>query len=88
MALRACLVALGALLGLGVPTWCPYCTRAMRIMDRMGINYSVYNLETARGAQRDVARQIVSRGMTVPQIFIDGHHIGGCDDLEAMIKGY
>jgi len=67
---------------------CPYCTRAMRIMDRMGINYSVYNLETARGAQRDVARQIVSRGMTVPQIFIDGHHIGGCDDLEAMIKGY
>jgi len=60
---------------------CPYCARAKRTLDRLGLAYEVVDI-TFRGSLR---QQMIERSQraTVPQIFIDGFHIGGSDDLEA-----
>lgn len=66
-------------------TWCPYCVRAKSLLERKGQSVEEINIEAVDGA-RDV---MVERSgcMTVPQIFIDGNHIGGCDDLYALEQG-
>lgn len=63
-------------------TTCPYCIRAGELLRRKGVEPVVYLLD-AGGPRRD---EMIARSgrMTVPQIFIDGRHIGGCDDLFAL----
>lgn len=60
--------------------WCPYCVRAVSLLERKGVEYTEINAphgtaERAQAIQRSGGRR------TVPQIFIDGRHIGGSDDL-------
>lgn len=62
---------------------CPYCVRAEQLLRRKGVQ----EIEKIRidldPARRD--EMIAITGLrTVPQIFIDGRHIGGCDDLYAL----
>lgn len=61
---------------------CPYCIRASALLTRKGIKPVEYNLD-AGGPKREEMIERSGR-MTVPQIFIDGRHIGGCDDLQAL----
>ena len=63
--------------------WCPYCARARNLLDRKGV---VYTEIEARGGspQRQEAMQRSGGRTSVPQIFIDGAHIGGSDDLQAL----
>lgn len=64
-------------------TTCPYCTRARALLDSKGVDYTGYDItgdETARSKM--VERTGGPR--TVPQIFINDRHIGGCDDLHAL----
>jgi glutaredoxin 3 len=60
---------------------CPYCARAKRTLAELGLNPEVKDI-TFKPSLR---RQMIERTgrHTVPQIFIDGRHIGGSDDLEA-----
>ena len=63
--------------------FCGYCYRAKQLLKRKGVGFTEYDA-LADAARRDemIAR---SGGRTsVPQIFIDGQHIGGCDDLHAL----
>jgi glutaredoxin 3 len=62
--------------------WCPYCERAMGLLDHKGAEYR--EISAPHGtAERE--QSIERSGSTsVPQIFIDGRHIGGCDDLLAL----
>ena len=63
--------------------FCPYCTRAKALLDRKGVEYQEIDLTTDRaGFDAMVARTGGAR--TVPQIFIDGKHVGGSDDLAAL----
>ncbi len=67
-------------------TWftCPFCRRAKQLLDRKGVAYTEYEIagdEEARDAM--VARGTNGR-RSVPQIFINGQHIGGSDDLYAL----
>ena len=63
--------------------FCPYCTRAKALLDRKGVEYQEIDLTTDRaGFDAMVARAGGRR--TVPQVFIDGRHIGGSDDLAAL----
>ena len=63
--------------------FCPYCTRAKALLDRKGVEYQEIDLTTDRaGFDAMVARTGGAR--TVPQIFIDGQHVGGSDDLAAL----
>ncbi len=62
--------------------WCPYCARAMKLLDGKGAAYREID---APGGTPARAESLQRSGRTsVPQIFIDGRHIGGCDDLMAL----
>jgi glutaredoxin 3 len=62
---------------------CPFCIRAVRLLERKGAVFQ--EIDAPHGTperQQSIAR---SGGRTsVPQIFIDGRSIGGCDDLLAL----
>jgi len=63
--------------------FCPYCSRAKALLDGKGADYQEIDLTMDRaGFDAMVVRAGGSR--TVPQIFIDGKHIGGSDDLAAL----
>ena len=64
-------------------SFCPYCIRARHLLDRKGIEYDVY-LIGFDGPKREEMIQRARGRTTVPQIFIDDRHIGGCDDLMAL----
>lgn len=61
---------------------CPYCIRASQLLRAKGVEAVSYNLDSG-GPKRDEMIERSGR-MTVPQIFIDGQHVGGCDDLFAL----
>jgi glutaredoxin 3 len=63
--------------------WCGYCARAKRLLDEKGVDYR--EIDAPHGsAARAEARQRSGGGTTMPQIFIDGRHIGGSDELMAL----
>ena len=59
---------------------CPFCHRAKRTLDELDLAYEVIEVTFSRKRWREMKER--SNRTTVPQIFIDGHHIGGSDDLE------
>ena len=62
--------------------WCPYCTHAKRVLQGKGVAFR--EIDAPHGTpERAEAMRRSGRG-TMPQIFIDGRHIGGCDDLVAL----
>jgi glutaredoxin 3 len=62
---------------------CPYCVRAKALLDRKGVKYTEYNVRTD-DKRRDEMLARSNGKRTIPQIFIDDKHIGGCDDLYAL----
>lgn len=63
--------------------FCSYCSRAKRLLDAKGVAYEEYDI-TLGGPKRAEMLQRANGRTTVPQIFIDGRHIGGCDDLHEL----
>jgi glutaredoxin 3 len=60
---------------------CPYCDRAKRLLEKKGMTYTEIRVDLDE-AEREKMITLSGR-RTVPQIFIDDKHIGGCDDLHA-----
>jgi glutaredoxin 3 len=69
-----------------VKTTCGYCWRAKHLLETKGVEYSEIVVDFS-GPEREAMIQRASGRTTVPQIFIAGHHIGGCDDLFALERG-
>lgn len=67
-------------------TWshCPYCKKAKALLDEKGVTYTEYALDGDEVAREKMAQERSNGRKSVPQIFIDGKHIGGCDDLHAL----
>lgn len=65
--------------------FCPYCTRAKALLASKGVAPQEYDI-TMGGPQRAEMIQRANGRTTVPQVFIDGQHIGGSDDLAALEK--
>ena len=63
--------------------FCGYCSRAKRLLQSKGVEIEEIDI-TLGGARRAEMLQRAPGRMTVPQIFIDGRHVGGCDDLHAL----
>ncbi len=63
--------------------FCGYCFRAKRLLDSKGIDYEEREIGFG-GPDREEMIQRAKGRTTVPQIFIDGRHVGGCDDLYAL----
>ncbi|KAB8310226.1 glutaredoxin 3 [Rahnella sp. BCC 1045] len=61
---------------------CPYCHRAKALLNSKGASFD----EIAIDGDADTREKMIARSghSTVPQIFIDGQHVGGCDDLHAL----
>ena len=62
---------------------CPYCTRALYLLKAKQADVEQIDV-TLSSALRDTMRQRASGRTSVPQIFINGDHIGGCDDLMSL----
>ena len=63
--------------------FCPYCTRALRLLDAKGVEIEEFDISMGGPKRTEMLDRAGGRS-TVPQIFIDGHHIGGSDDLAAL----
>lgn len=59
---------------------CPYCYRAKDLLARKGVEAEEIAVDMGGAKKQEMISRAGGR-MTVPQIFIDGKHIGGCDDL-------
>ena len=62
---------------------CPYCIRAKNLLDRKKVAYTEYRVDTEPGLVDEAVQRSGGR-TTVPQIFIDEVHVGGCDELYAL----
>jgi glutaredoxin 3 len=62
---------------------CPYCIRAKVLLRWKGVNFIDYKID-GNGAARVKMADRANGRRTVPQIFINDQHIGGCDDLYAL----
>ncbi len=63
--------------------WCPYCVRAKSLLERKGVSYIEIEAPHGTPERAESIRRAGGRS-TVPQVFIDGRHIGGSDDLAAL----
>ncbi|HTV88796.1 MAG TPA: glutaredoxin 3 [Stellaceae bacterium] len=63
--------------------WCPYCARARALLDKKGVPYTNVDVEEEPDRRDEMVRRAKGR-TSVPQIFIDGEHVGGCDDIVAL----
>lgn len=63
--------------------FCPYCSRAKRLLTEKGAAFTEIDVSTDP-AKRAAMTERAGGGYTVPQIFINGTHVGGSDDLYAL----
>ncbi|TKI04014.1 glutaredoxin 3 [Martelella alba] len=61
---------------------CPYCHRAKALLTRKHVVFQEIPIDGDADKREEMIKR--SGRTTVPQIFIDGQHMGGCDDLHAL----
>ena len=66
-------------------TWsrCPFCTRAKGLLDSKGVEYTEYVIDGDEDARSKMSKR-ANGGRSVPQVFINDEHVGGCDDIHAL----
>ena len=62
--------------------WCGYCARAKALLEKKGAAYD--ETDVMEDAAKRAEMRERSKRTTVPQIFINGQHIGGSDELAAL----
>ncbi|MEA3018260.1 MAG: glutaredoxin 3 [Sphingomonadales bacterium] len=62
---------------------CPYCARAKQLLQSKGVDYEEIEISMDPGKREEMIQRADGR-TTVPQIFIDGRHVGGSDDLAEL----
>ncbi|MDE2230078.1 MAG: glutaredoxin 3 [Alphaproteobacteria bacterium] len=63
--------------------FCPYCARARSLLQKKGVSFTDIDVMTDDDKWNEMIERAGGR-RTVPQIFIDGKHIGGSDELTAL----
>ena len=66
-------------------TWstCPFCIRAKQLLRKKGVEFTEYGIDGDEAARAKMAER-ANGGRSLPQIFINDAHIGGCDDIHAL----
>jgi glutaredoxin 3 len=64
--------------------FCGYCARALGLLAKKGVAFEEFDDAGENPARKQEMVQRSGGRMTFPQIFIDGRHVGGCDDLMAL----
>lgn len=62
--------------------WCPYCMRAKALLSGKGVDFEEIKVDGKPQLRAEMASK--AGRTSVPQIWIDERHIGGCDDLYAL----
>ncbi len=65
--------------------YCPYCTKAKALLKQKNVSFTEIDITHDEALQKEVVEKSGGR-RTVPQIFIGGQSIGGCDDMYALNK--
>ena len=63
--------------------FCPYCYRAKQLLSDKGVAFREHDVDMDSSLRAKMRERAGGRN-TVPQIFTDGRHVGGCDDLYAL----
>jgi len=63
--------------------YCPYCIAAKRLLSQKDVKFTEIDVSADQKERSRMAARANGR-MTVPQIFIDSIHVGGCDELYAL----
>ena len=63
--------------------YCPYCSRAKALLSQKGVDFEEYDISMG-GPKRAEMLERAKGGSTVPQIFVNDRHLGGCDDIMAL----
>ncbi|MGB2926582.1 MAG: glutaredoxin 3 [Limnothrix sp.] len=64
-------------------TYCPFCIRAKRLLDSKGVQYEEYCIDGDNQAREKMTER-TDGASSLPQVFINDQHVGGCDDLHAL----
>eukprot|EP01088_Endostelium_zonatum_P013330 TRINITY_DN27823_c0_g1_i1.p1 TRINITY_DN27823_c0_g1~~TRINITY_DN27823_c0_g1_i1.p1 ORF type:complete len:130 (+),score=16.99 TRINITY_DN27823_c0_g1_i1:79-468(+) len=68
-------------------TYCPYCSRAKEIFSELGAKAHVVELDVVgNGSALQAELKKLTGRSTVPNVFIAGENIGGCDDTEGLLQ--
>lgn len=62
--------------------YCPYCIRAKKLLENKNVEYEEIRVDLDSVRHNEMIKR--SNRTSVPQIFIDDYHVGGCDDLFAL----
>ncbi|WP_337183982.1 glutaredoxin 3 [Shinella sp.] len=62
--------------------FCGYCSAAKKLLETKGVAYEEHDATYAPELRQEMIERAGRN--TFPQIFIDGRHVGGCDDLHAL----
>jgi len=62
---------------------CGYCYRAKKLLESKGVAFEDIDVMTQPGRRAEMVARSGGR-TSVPQIFVDGRHIGNCDDIYAL----
>jgi len=62
--------------------YCPYCVRAKMLLTNKGVEFTEHRVDVDDALRVEMEQR--SGRTSVPQIFIDDFHVGGCDDLFAL----
>ena len=63
--------------------FCPFCRWAKQILDKKGVPYTEINVMLRPGIRREMTER-AGGSRTVPQIFVDGAHLGDCEEMQAL----
>ena len=63
--------------------FCPFCARALSLFKKKGIEFKEIDAPSGSAARAEAAKRADGK-TSVPQIFVDGTPLGGCDDLMAL----
>ena len=61
--------------------YCPFCRAAYQLLDEKGVSYKKISVDKDPGVWKEIHRK--TGRSTVPQIYLNGQHVGGFDDLSA-----
>ncbi|KGN51374.1 glutaredoxin-C6 [Cucumis sativus] len=66
-------------------SYCPFCVQVKRLLTKLGVSFKAIELDTeSDGREIQAALAQFTGQRTVPNVFIGGKHIGGCDDTMAL----
>lgn len=63
--------------------FCPFCLWAKRLLDQKGVPYTEIDVMMKPAKRREMVER-AGGNRKVPQIFVDGRHIGDCEDMQGL----